>query len=242
MADDRYEPFADGDDSDDEDDDFEGEDDSEDDDEDDEGDDDGPQRPAVFITTSQAVPLDVQRLDDERAPDGVALGAYIGGRLVARSAMPGEAIDRLLALGLFTEPVPLGLFAYEEEPGLQCRLFALVPSGLLSAASHADEPWKASVPSYEDRVAEGDDDEASRSRPCCSATSCASPATASTRRPRRRGRGRAAQDPHRRPARRRQQQGHRRPAERAVGRAGTRAGPRDASRGPAVRGGVAARR
>ena len=158
MADDRYEPFADGDDSDDEDDDFEGEDDSEDDDEDDEGDDDGPQRPAVFITTSQAVPLDVQRLDDERAPDGVALGAYIGGRLVARSAMPGEAIDRLLALGLFTEPVPLGLFAYEEEPGLQCRLFALVPSGLLSAASHADEPWKASVPSYEDRVAEGDDD------------------------------------------------------------------------------------
>lgn len=152
MADDRYEPFADGDDSDDdEDDDFE-----EDDDEEDE--DDGPQRPAVFITTSQAVPLDVQRLDDERAPDGVALGAYIGGRLVARSAMPGEAIDRLLALGLFTQPVPLGLFAYEEEPGLQCRLFALVPSGLLSEAAHADEPWKASVPSYEERVAAGDDD------------------------------------------------------------------------------------
>lgn len=156
MADDRYEPFADGDDSDDdEDDDFEDQ------DADDAAadDEDGPQRPAVFITTSQAVPLDVQRLDDERAPDGVALAAYIGGRLVARSAMPGEAIDRLLALGLFTQPVPLGLFAYEEEPGLQCRLFALVPSGLLSAAAHADEPWKASVPSYEERMAQGDDDD-----------------------------------------------------------------------------------
>jgi hypothetical protein len=150
MPDDRYDPFADDDDRDD-DDELEDEDDEA-------GDEEGPQRPAVFITTSQPVPLEVARLDDERAPDGVALGAYIGGRLVARSAMPAEAIERLLALGLFTEPVPLGLFAYEEEPGLQCRLFALVPSGLLTEASHADEPWKASVPSYEERVAQDDDD------------------------------------------------------------------------------------
>jgi hypothetical protein len=152
MPDDRYDPFADDDDRDDD----EQDDDEDDDDEEDE---DGPQRPAVFITTSQPVPLVVERLDDERAPDGVALGAYIGGRLVARSAMPAEAIERLLALGLFAEPVPLGLFAYEEEPGLQCRLFALVPSGLLSESAHADEPWKASVPSYEERLAEGDDED-----------------------------------------------------------------------------------
>ncbi len=149
MPDDRYDPFADGDDDHDD----------EQDEGDDEDDEEGPQRPAVFITTSQPVPLEVARLDDERAPDGVALGAYIGGRLVARSAMPAEAIERLLALGLFAEPVPLGLFAYEEEPGLQCRLFALVPSGLLSEAAHADEPWKASVPSYEERVAQGDDED-----------------------------------------------------------------------------------
>jgi hypothetical protein len=153
MADDRYRPFED----DDRDDDPDEQDDDDDEEEDD--DEDGPQRPAVFITTSQPVPLEVARLDDERAPDGVALGAYIGGRLVARSAMPAEAIDRLLALGLFAEPVPLGLFAYEEEPGLQCRLFALVPSGLLSEAAHAEEPWKASVPSYEERVARGGDDD-----------------------------------------------------------------------------------
>ncbi len=129
----------------------------------DEEDGDGePQRPAVFITTAQPVEVSVTRIEDERAPDGAALGAFIDGRLVARSAMPGEAIDRLLALGLFNTPVPLGLFAYEEEPGLQCRLFALVPSGMLEQAAHADEPWKASVPSYEERVASGgeeDDDE-----------------------------------------------------------------------------------
>ena len=152
MPDDRYDPFADDDDRDDD----EQDDDEDDDDEEDE---DGPQRPAVFITTSQPVPLEVARLEDERAPDGVALGAYIGGRLVARSAMDGDSIDRLLALGLFAQPVPLGLFAYEEEPGLQCRLFALVPSTKLSEAAHADEPWKASVPSYEERLAQGDDDD-----------------------------------------------------------------------------------
>ncbi|MGZ8458789.1 MAG: hypothetical protein ACXWZ4_19445 [Gemmatirosa sp.] len=163
KSDDAYDPFADGEEPDDE---FDGDDaDDEEGDEDDEEEDededeeDGPQRPAVFITTAQPVTIRVDRLDDERAPDGSVLGAFIGDRLVARSAMEPEAIDRLLGLGLFQQPVPLGLFAYEEEPGLQCRLFALVPSGSLSEASHADEPWKASVPSYEDALKASDDED-----------------------------------------------------------------------------------
>lgn len=130
-------------------------------DEDDDDEEGEGQRPAVFITTAQPVAVRVDKLDDERAPEGSVLGAYIGGRLVARSAMDPESVDRLLGLGLFDEPVPLGLFAYEEEPGLQCRLFAIVPSKLLSDAIHADEPWKASVPSFEEQMARqgGDDDE-----------------------------------------------------------------------------------
>lgn len=158
KSDDAYDPFADGEEPDDE---FEGEDADEEGDEDDdeEEDEDGPQRPAVFITTAQPVAIRVDRLDDERAPEGSVLGAYIGDRLVARSAMEPEAIDRLLGLGLFQQPVPLGLFAYEEEPGLQCRLFALVPSGSLTDASQADEPWKASVPSYEDAMRASDDED-----------------------------------------------------------------------------------
>jgi len=111
----------------------------------------GEPRPAVFVTTAQPVDVRVDRLTDERAPEGTALGAFIGDRLIARSAMDAESVDRLLALGLFDEPVPLGLFAYEEEPGLQCRLFALVRSDALREAANADEPWKASVPSFEDR-------------------------------------------------------------------------------------------
>ena len=116
-------------------------------------------KPAVFVTTRSAVPLVVNRLDDPRAPESSALAAYIDNRLIARSAMPSEAIQRLLDLRLFETPVSLGLFAYEESPGLQCRLFALVPRGSLESEAHATEPWKESVPSYEDARDSADDDD-----------------------------------------------------------------------------------
>jgi len=124
------------------------------------GEEDGEARPAVFVTTREPVSILVSQLDDPRAPDSSALAAYIDGRMVARSAMPPEAINRLLELRLFEEPVPLGLFAYEDAPGLQCRLFALVPRSALEGASHASEPWKESVPSFEAaRDMEDDEDE-----------------------------------------------------------------------------------
>lgn len=120
---------------------------------DDAGDD---ERPAVFVTTTTAIPISVERMEDERAPDGVCLGAYIGERLVARCAMPDDAIQHLLRLDLFADPVTLALFAYEEEPGLQCRLFALVPPDKLKDTDSADEPWKESVPSYEQSLSTDD--------------------------------------------------------------------------------------
>jgi hypothetical protein len=119
---------------------------------------DGEARPAVFVTTREPVSITISQLDDPRAPESCALASYIDGRLVARSAMPPEAIARLMELRLFEEPIPLGLFAYEEAPGLQCRLFALVPRSLLEAEVHNAEPWKASVPSYESAL-ETDEDE-----------------------------------------------------------------------------------
>ncbi|MBL0173497.1 MAG: hypothetical protein IPP90_22955 [Gemmatimonadaceae bacterium] len=119
----------------------------------------GEQRPAVFVTTREPVNLTVTQLDDARAPESSALAAYIDGRLVARSAMAPEAIARLVDLHLFDVPVRLGLFAFEEAPGLQCRLFALVPRTSLEADAHASEPWKASVPAYEAMADDDDDDD-----------------------------------------------------------------------------------
>jgi len=116
------------------------------------------ERPAVFVRTNTPIPISVQRMEDERAPEGVCLGAFIGERLVARCAMADDAIQHLLRLDLFADPVRLGLFAYEEDPGLQCRLFALVPPDKLKNSDSADEPWKESVPSYEASYSRDDAD------------------------------------------------------------------------------------
>ena len=113
----------------------------------------------VFVSTAVPVQISVVPLDDERAPEGSALGSYIGARLVARCAMPREAIEHLIELDLFNEPVPLALLAVEEEPGLQCRLFALVPAERIADGEHDAEPWRASVPSFEDSLAEDDEDD-----------------------------------------------------------------------------------
>ncbi|HWE43554.1 MAG TPA: hypothetical protein VG432_13675 [Gemmatimonadaceae bacterium] len=104
----------------------------------------------VFVATATPLEVSVAPLPDDRAPDGVCLAARIDGRLVARCAMPGESIERLVALKLFEEPVLVGLLAFEGEPGIQGRLVALVPAARLTGNSEPDEPWKASVPSFED--------------------------------------------------------------------------------------------
>lgn len=124
---------------------------------------DGDDRRAVFVSTAIPVPLAVAPLDDIRAPEGSALGTYIGPRLIARCAMAREAIDQLISLDLFSEPVPLALLAVEEDPGVQGRLFALVPADRISEAmlesEGADEPWKASIPSFGDAEEDEDDDD-----------------------------------------------------------------------------------
>lgn len=142
-----------GDDASDEDDEDEEDDDTDDDEE------EGPSGEAVFVTTATPVQIRVAPLDDERVPDGSALAAYLGERMIARCAMPREAVDRLMELDLFSRPLPLALLAYEEEPGLQCRLFALVPTTALADSDSDDEPWKGSVPSYEDALAASEDED-----------------------------------------------------------------------------------
>lgn len=105
----------------------------------------------VFVATATPLQVSVGPLPDERAPDGVCLASRIDGRLVARCAMPGESIERLMELKLFEEPVLIGLLAYEGEPGIQGRLVALVPATRLTESDEENEPWKASVPSFEQK-------------------------------------------------------------------------------------------
>lgn len=112
----------------------------------------------VFVATATPLQVTVGPLPDERAPDGVCLASRIDGRLVARCAMPGESIERLLALKLFEDPVLVGLLAFEADPGIQARLVALVPAARLTEGGDEDEPWKASVPSFEESQKEQGED------------------------------------------------------------------------------------
>lgn len=114
----------------------------------------------VFVSTQQTVDLRVDQIDDERTPEGMAcMGVFFHDRLIARSIVPPEAIQQLEAQDIFADPVRLGLAAVEEDPGLQCRLFALLPASRFQEQEiQEDEPWAASVPRFED-ILEDEDEE-----------------------------------------------------------------------------------
>jgi hypothetical protein len=112
---------------------------------------DSPERPVALAATDRPLPLRLESIEDERAPDGLAcIGAFLGPKLVARCVVPPDAAAFLLERGLFNQPVRLALAAREEPPGLQCQLFALVelPSDFFAGGDEGEEesPWAESVP------------------------------------------------------------------------------------------------
>ena len=113
---------------------------------------------ASFVLTEQPVSLEILPLEDDRTPEGmVCLGTRIGGRLVARCVVPPVAAEFVLGRGLFDQPVPLALAAETADPGLQCRLFAVVllnPEDFAEPEDDGHKPWSASVPTWEGEAAE----------------------------------------------------------------------------------------
>jgi hypothetical protein len=117
----------------------------------------GEGRPSVLVATSAPVQLRVEPVEDDRTPEGsVCLGTFIGDRLVGRRVAPTEALEELREFHLFDEPVHLGLVAFEDSPGLQCRLLALLPADRFplqeddeEGDDEPDEPWRASIPAPE---------------------------------------------------------------------------------------------
>lgn len=110
----------------------------------------------VFVATRDEVPIDVRQIEDERVPEGmVCMATFLDGRLIARSAVDENGLRDLLEQGLLEDPVRLGLAAIEREPGIQARLFALLPPTPEADSGAEPEPWARSVPRFEDR---SDDD------------------------------------------------------------------------------------
>jgi len=112
---------------------------------------DSAERPVALAATDRPLPLRLESIEDERAPDGMScIGSFIGPKLVARCVVPPDAAAFLLERGLFNQPVRLALAAREEPPGLQCQLFALVelPPDFFVGAEEGEDasPWADSVP------------------------------------------------------------------------------------------------
>ena len=112
---------------------------------------DSPEHPVALAATDRPLPLRLESIEDERAPDGMScIGSFLGPKLVARCVMPPDAAAFLLERGLFSQPVRLALAAREEPPGLQCQLFALVelPADFFAGAEEGEAaaPWADSVP------------------------------------------------------------------------------------------------
>ena len=124
-----------------------------------------PAASSVLAATDQPVPIEVREIPDDRVPDGMrCLGTFLDGNLVARCAVPPGAADYFDRFGVFAEPRQLVLAAREEDPGLRCELYAIVPmptTPLEVEDEEPAEPWAASVPSsdYERVVAENAEDD-----------------------------------------------------------------------------------
>ncbi|HEY9384282.1 MAG TPA: hypothetical protein VIP80_12310 [Gemmatimonadales bacterium] len=130
---------------------------------------DSPERPVALAATDRPLPLRLESIEDERAPDGMScIGSFLGPKLVARCVVPPDAAAFLLERGLFTQPVRLALAAREEPPGLQCQLFALVdlPPDFFAGAEEGEDasPWADSVPgaAYDREVSGAPAEEAPR--------------------------------------------------------------------------------
>jgi len=102
---------------------------------------------AVVVATEGSLPLRVERISDDRAPDGmVVLGSFLDSRLVARCAVPEEVADMLEERAFFRDPARLVLAAREAPPGLQCQLFALIALPAPPEEVEPEAPWAASLP------------------------------------------------------------------------------------------------
>lgn len=120
-----------------------------------------PDRPAaVLAATDRPVPIEVREISDDRVPEGMScLGTFLDSKLVARCVVPPGAAAYFDKHAVFGQPRQLVLAAREEDPGLQCELYAIVPlppEPMSDDEEGEPEPWAASVPSsqYERVVAE----------------------------------------------------------------------------------------
>jgi len=105
--------------------------------------------PFIVVTHPIPVMLQARPVDAEDLPEEhVALGFYSGDNLVARGAVPPNAVEPLRQL--FSHPVTVALAATQDDQGnIDGRVCVVLPfpeDAAEEEGEDADEPWKSSVP------------------------------------------------------------------------------------------------
>jgi hypothetical protein len=103
--------------------------------------------PFIVVTHPEPVSIHTRRVESDRVPaDHVAIGFYSGDHLVARGAVPPNAIEPLRQL--LSKPVTLALAATQDDDGnIDGRVCVVLPMPEdAEEESEPDEPWKTSIP------------------------------------------------------------------------------------------------
>ena len=103
--------------------------------------------PFVVVTHPDPIMLQARAVDTDRVPaNHVAIGFFTGDNLVARGAVPPNAVEPLRQL--LSRPVTLALAATQDDAGnIDARVCIVLPYPEDAAeATESDEPWKSSVP------------------------------------------------------------------------------------------------
>jgi hypothetical protein len=103
--------------------------------------------PFIVVTHPDPVSLHARQVESDLVPaDHVAVGFYSGEHLVARGAVPPNAIEPLRQL--LNKPVTLALAATQDDDGnIDGRVCVVLPMPEeIGDESEPDEPWKRSIP------------------------------------------------------------------------------------------------
>ena len=142
----------------------------------------GPEPGMALVMTDAPVEIEVAPIEDERTPEGmVCLGTTLRGKLIARCVVSPDMWSLVDRTGMLRGPVPLALSAIEEDPGLQCRLFAVtrLPAEA-EEEERENEPWRRAFRAM--RTPWRARKRRARGRPrSCSDLSCGSRRTGSSR-------------------------------------------------------------
>lgn len=123
----------------------------------------GSDRPTVVVASAEPLRLRTSRVEHPSIPEGaLGLGTYVEGKLIGRQPITPESIDAYRAL--LAVPRRLVYVAFEQDDGsVEGQLSAMIPPSEAARFQRRqkeedeEEPWKASVPSFEAKMAERDD-------------------------------------------------------------------------------------